>query len=106
MNNFKKRWEITSNYQVIVIIIVFAITGSSSVFVGNYILNILAITKDNYLIIWYYLLKIILVFIIYQILLLFFGTLFGQLKFFCKFEKKMLKQIGLGFIFESKKNPE
>ena len=94
MNDFKKRWGISSNFQIIVILIVFAITGSSSVFVGNYILEFLNINLNNYSTIAFYILKILLVFIVYQFLLLTFGFIFGQIKFFWKFEKKMLRSLG------------
>ena len=94
MNNFKKRWGISSNFQVIVILIVFAITGSSSVFVGNYVLQFLNITVNNYSVIIFYILKIIIVSVVYQFLLLTFGFIFGQIKFFWNFEKKMLTSLG------------
>jgi hypothetical protein len=43
-----------------------------------------------------------LIFPIYQVLLVFFGFIFGQFKFFWNFEKKMLSRMGLGFLFNSK----
>jgi hypothetical protein len=39
MSNFKKRWNITSNWQVFVILVVFAITGSSAALLSKPILN-------------------------------------------------------------------
>ena len=105
MNNFKKRWNIKSNWQLVVIIVVFAITGSSAAYLSKPILSTFGITKES-LSAWnYYPLYIILIFPVYQVLLVSFGLLFGQFSFFWAFEKKMLRSCGLGFIanwFEKK----
>jgi manganese efflux pump family protein len=98
MSNFKQRWNITSNWQLIVIIIVFAVTGSSSAYLAKPFLAFLGITKNNVSLWIYYPLYIILIFPVYQVLLVFFGFLFGQFKFFWQFEFKMLRQLKLGFI--------
>lgn len=99
MEKLKKRWGITSNWQVLVIFLVFGITGSSSMLVTKPILNFFGIIKDNfngtYELIVFYILKIVLVFIAYQFLLVFFGWIFGQHTFFWNFEKKMIRRIGL-----------
>lgn len=106
MNNFKKRWEINSNWQIFVIILVFAMTGSSAAILSKPILELFGISKESTSIILYYILYIILIFPIYQLLLVFYGFIFGQFKFFWAFEKKMLRGLKLGFIadlFEKKK---
>lgn len=94
MKKLKKKWGIKSNIQLITIFIVFSITGSLSVLLGAPLLEIFnpKIT-DN--IILYIILRIILIFPIYQILILLVGWLFGQFKFFWSFEKKVLEAIGL-----------
>ncbi|MEL0308655.1 MAG: DUF6787 family protein, partial [Flavobacteriaceae bacterium] len=43
----------------------------------------------------YWPLRIILIFPLYQVLLVLFGWIFGQFKFFWAFEKKMLKRLGI-----------
>ena len=101
MEKLKARWGIESNFQIIVIFIVFAITGSSSILVSKPILNFVGISKDTLHITVYYILKIIIVFPVYQILLVFFGFLAGQFTFFWNFEKKMLSRLGLGFLFKT-----
>ena len=101
MEKLKARWGIESNFQIIVIFIVFAITGSSSVLVSKPILNFIGISKDSLNTTVYYILKIIIVFPVYQILLVFFGFLAGQFTFFWNFEKKMLSRLGLGFLFKT-----
>lgn len=106
MANFKERWNIKSNWQVFVILVVFAVTGSSAALLSKPVLALFGIVKGDVSNWVYYPLYIILIFPIYQVLLVSFGFVFGQFTFFWAFEKKMLKSMGLGFIFPDKKNPE
>lgn len=106
MVNFKERWEIKSNWQLFVIIVVFAITGSSAAYLSKPILAIFGINKDIVSAWEYYPLYIILIFPIYQVLLVSFGFLFGQFTFFWAFEKKLLESCGLGFLVNKKRNPK
>jgi len=95
---FKKlenRWHLTYRWEMIRVFIVFAITGSSSLFVGRPIIKWIGITKENLNPFLYWVLFIIIGLIFYQILLVFYGWLFGQFKFFWEFEKKMLKRFGI-----------
>ena len=94
MKRFKEKWNISSNYQLAIILIVFAITGSLSLYVSRPVLEALSINKEIFSAWLYWPLRIIIVFPIYQILILIIGTIFGQFKFFWKFEKKFLKRIG------------
>jgi hypothetical protein len=91
----EKRWLVNYRWEMIRIFIVFAVTGTSSLFVGRPIIRLLGITKDNLNPIAYWILFIIIGLIFYQILLVFFGWLFGQFHFFWEFEKKMLRRFGL-----------
>lgn len=102
MEKLKQRWNITSNFQLVVIFIVFAITGSSSAYLSKPILDWIGFTKDVVSPWIYYPLYLILIFPIYQVLLISFGFLAGQFKFFWEFEKKMLRSLGLGFLFNNK----
>ena len=86
----------TYRWELITIFIVFALTGSSSVFVGRPLIKFIGITKENLNPFIYWFLYIIIGLIFYQILLVCFGWLFGQFKFFWNFEKKMLRRFGLG----------
>jgi hypothetical protein len=106
MSSFKERWKIKSNWQVFVIIVVFAITGSSAAYLSKPILSLFGIVKGNVSNWLYYPLYILLIFPVYQVLLVSFGFIFGQFTFFWAFEKKMLKSMGLGFLVKDKKNPE
>ena len=100
MENLKERWGITSNWQIIIILFVFSITGSSSLFVAKPIIKFIGITKDNLHILVYWILYVLISFVFYQILLIFFGWIFGQFKFFWNMEKKILKRFGLSRLFK------
>ena len=95
MNKLKQRWGIESNWQIAVIFIVFAVTGSTASYIGKPILNYLNITTEGLGAFGYWTIRILLLFIVYQFLLVAFGWLFGQHKFFWNFEKKMLRRLGL-----------
>lgn len=104
MGNFKQRWNLTTNWQIFVILLVFAITGSSAAILSKPILYWLGISKETHHIALYILLYVLIIFPIYQILLITIGFLFGQFKFFWAFEKKMLRSLKLGFIIELLEN--
>lgn len=91
----ERKWVVTYRWEMIRIFIVFAVTGSSSVFVGRPIMILMGITKENLNTFVYWILYIIIGLIFYQILLVTFGWLFGQFQFFWEFEKKMLRRFGL-----------
>lgn len=92
INHLKEKWGLTSIWQVLIIIVVFAVTGSSAVWVGKPILNFFGI--NNEMPYWLHLtLRIAIIFPVYQVLLLFWGTLFGQFRFFWNLEKKTLGRL-------------
>jgi hypothetical protein len=101
MKRLKKKWGITSNFQLFIICIVFAITGSFSVLITEPVILFIFGDLDglNPLLSW--LLRMLILFPIYQALLLFFGFIFFQYKFFYQFEKKILKKIGFKFLFRN-----
>ena len=101
MNKLKQRWGITSNWQLAVIFVVFAINGSVSAKISAFLMGLLGLTKDNLHWFFYYTILLVLVMPLYPFLIMGFGYLFGQFSFFFMFGKKMLKSIGLGFIFKS-----
>ena len=95
---FKKlesKWKVESKWEIIRIFIVFAITGSSSIFVGRPIVKFIGIAKENLNIVLYWILFIAISLIFYQILLVFYGWIFGQFNFFWNFEKKILRKFGV-----------
>lgn len=99
MDDLKKRWGIETNFQLTIIFIVFAITGSASAWLSKPVCFWLGITKED-LGYWFTPIRLLLIFPLYQILLVAIGFVFGQFKFFWAFEKKMLKRMGFNFLFK------
>ena len=100
MNKLKQRWGISSNFQLLVIFIVFAINGSVSAKISAFLMGLLGLTKDNLHWFFYYTILLVLVIPLYPFLIMGFGYLFGQFPFFFAFSKKMLRSMGLGWVFK------
>ena len=101
----KEKWNISSNFQLIVIFVVFAITGTTSAKLAVPFLELINIYPSSFENIklgnvLYVLLIILVIFPIYQILLIVVAVFFFQFKFFWEFEKKILKRVGFGFLFK------
>jgi hypothetical protein len=97
----ENKWKLTYKWEMIRVFLVFAITGTASVFVGKPIIKLLGITKENLNPALYWILYIIIGFIFYQILLVCIGWLLGQFRFFWNFEKKMLRRMGFNKLMDS-----
>lgn len=103
MNKLKERWGITSNFQLLIIFIVFAINGSLSARISYFLMGHLGITKENTHWSIYYIILLVLVLPLYPFMLMVFGWLFGQSKFFFPFAKKMIRSMKLGFLLPKEK---
>ena len=94
LNKIIKIFKVKNLFHLIIIFIVFGITGSLSLILGKYVLIGIfgesLIEKDFY---WF--LKLIIIFPLYQILLIVIGTIFGQFRYFWEIEKKILIRIGI-----------
>ncbi len=88
------KWDVAYRWELIAIFIVFAITGSTSARISDPIISFIGLSKETTSGWIYWPFRIILIFPIYQILLVFVGWVFGQFKFFWNFEKKMLSRLG------------
>ena len=84
MEKLKNIFKVSSTYQLVVVFIVFGITGSLSLFLSDYILNYLNL--ENLII------SLFILLIVYQILLIIIGTLFGEFNYFWAMEKKILSR--------------
>ena len=102
MQKLKERWGITSNFQLILILIVFSINGSFAAWVAKPITEFIGISPEINGWALYIPVRVFLIFPIYQATLPLVGLLFGQCKFFWEFEKKILTRMGLGFLFKKK----
>jgi hypothetical protein len=96
IHKLESKWKVQERWELIRIFIIFAITGSSSVFVGRPIIDFLGVSKENLGFVLYWIIFVLVSLIFYQILLVFWGFVLGQFSFFWNFEKKMLRRFGLG----------
>lgn len=101
MEKLKKRWGIKSNFQIFIIILVFAITGSVAAKLAAPVCNFLGIYQESSHWALYWSVRILLIFPLYQVLLVSIGWLFGQFKFFWAFQKKTLGRLGLSKLFQN-----
>ena len=92
INNIKRKWRLKSNLQLLIIFLVFGITGSIATWISKPILDFIGL-KQAAVSPWiYWPIRIIIIFPAYQALLLIIGTIFGQSAFFKDFIKKMFKR--------------
>ena len=87
-----KLFKVDNYLRLLIVFIVFGITGSLSVILGKYVL-ITLFTSDIMNNEFYWLIRILLIFPLYQILLIIVGTLFGEFKYFWAIEKKILMRL-------------
>ncbi len=91
LQKLQSRWNVKSINQVMVILLVFASTGFTVLFVKRPLLNYWfgdSAMSTSASIVYY-----ILILPIYNMLLLFYGLLLGQFQFFWTFEKRFFSRI-------------
>lgn len=96
----KNRWHVDARWEFIAIFMVFAITGSMAGRISSPIMQALGLDGADVSGWLYWPVRIMLIFPLYQILLILMGWLFGQYKFFYAFERKTLSRLGLGILFK------
>ena len=90
LEKLKKRWNLQSGLQVVVVLIVFACTGFTILFIKKPLLTWLAGDEGNSTLasVLYY----IFILPLYNVILLIYGFIFGQFKFFWAFEKRFMER--------------
>lgn len=92
----QEKWGLESLFQVIAVLVVFSLAGSSVVFLRKSLFSILGFNEQTS--IWIKTITYILfVFPAYQVLLLAYGFCLGQFSFFWEKEKKMGRWIASRF---------
>jgi hypothetical protein len=91
MERLKQRWKLGSISQVIVVLLVFACTGFTVLFIKKPILRFLAGENGDtaFASVLYY----IFILPLYNVILLGYGFLLGQFTFFWEFEKRSVGRI-------------
>lgn len=90
MDRLAKRWNVTPG-RVIVILVVFACTGTTVLFLKRPVVAFFAGDGEQPLL--FSILYYILILPVYNAILLVYGFLFGQFAFFWEFEKRFFKRI-------------
>lgn len=96
MNRLKNKWGLTSSWQVLLILLTFSLAGSSVVVLKQWYFGALGFNDQTafWLKAFAYL---IFVFPAYQVLILAYGTLLGQFRFFWEKEKRLVQVIAKPF---------
>lgn len=89
-DKLKVKWRV-SGVQFWLIMTTFAVTGSTTAWITRKITDWVGVEKYS---LGWWVLKLSILLIGYQILILFFGFLFGQFRFFWSYEKKILQKLG------------
>lgn len=88
INRLKQKWGIDSNRRFWLIIFIFSISGSSTLFVKIPVFNWLDITSETPL--WERIgISLLIITPAYQVIVLFYAFLLGEFRFFWAFEKKI-----------------
>ncbi|MBX2941491.1 MAG: prolipoprotein diacylglyceryl transferase [Cyclobacteriaceae bacterium] len=91
MRKLRERWKVESALQVIIILVVFACTGLTVLLIKEPVLRFFG--GEGKMPIWASVLYYVLILPIYNVLLLFYGIIFGQFRFFWSFEKRFFKRV-------------
>jgi hypothetical protein len=86
LNSLKERWKLGSLFQVVIVLIVFACTGFTVLFLKRPLFDYLFEGGDRPL--WASVVYYLLILPIYNVFLLFYGFVFGQFQFFWNFERR------------------
>ena len=92
-NRLQKKWGVNT-HQFWIIFIAFGLTGTTTAILTRYITAWLGMDAAGFWV-WKVLLRIGILLFGYQFILLGFGALLGQWDFFWKYEKKLLRKLGI-----------
>ncbi|WP_143959378.1 DUF6787 family protein [Litoribacter populi] len=90
LHKLQTKWGLSSMWQVFLVLMVFAATGTTIMILKTPLLELMGIDMSTGGF-WKSTLYFLFVLPLYQIVLLFYGFLFGQFSFFWEKEKKLVK---------------
>ncbi len=97
IEKLQERWKVKNAFQVIIILLVFACTGFTVLFLKRPLFAYLFDTQP--MPVWATIVYYLLILPVYNVILLIYGFIFGQFRFFWNFEKRFFARI-----FSSGKN--
>ena len=92
IETLRQRWGLDTLRQVILVLIVFSCTGFTVLFIKEPLVDLIRGDAEKQW--WMTVVYFLLILPVYNVLLLAFGFVFGQFRFFWKYEKKLLKRLG------------
>jgi hypothetical protein len=87
VGRLQQRWNLSSGWQVLIVLVVFACTGFTVLFLKRPLFQL--INADPQYNTQFTILYYIFILPVYNVILLFYGFVFGQFRFFWEFEKRM-----------------
>ena len=93
MEKIRKLFRVDTNYQLIIVNIVFAVTGTLALYLAGDVINLIGIKESEVSSFIFWTLRIIIIIPVYQVLLIVIGTIFGEFKYFGEMEKKILNRV-------------
>lgn len=91
LQKLKTRWGLNSIGQVLLVLLVFAMTGTTVLLLKKPLLFMAFPDGDHP--VWFSILYYVLILPVYNGILLVYGALFGQFSFFWEFEKKFFRRM-------------
>ena len=104
LEKLMKKWNV-SRKDLLVILCVFAITGTTTAYLSKAITGWAGFTDETHWA-WKLLLRLGMLLIGYQLILLMVAFLLGQFSFFWQFERKLLQRLGLFKKDKKEKQPD
>lgn len=102
IEKLKQRWNVRNGWDVLIILVVFACTGFSVLYVKRWSFELIGLNAQSPG--WLrWAVNILIILPLYQVILLIWGWIWGKFTFFWEFEKRMFSRIGGLF---RKKSPE
>ena len=90
VKKLQERWNVSGS-RVFIILLVFACTGFTVMFLKNPFVDFIVGENDRSW--WHSVVYFILILPVYNLFLLIYGFIFGQFTFFWEFEKRFFKRI-------------
>jgi len=91
IERLRKKWKLESVKQVFIVLLVFACTGTTVVIIKKPLTAWLYPGSETSYI--FTIIYLILILPVYNVLLLFYGFIFGKFRFFWEYEKKFFSKI-------------
>jgi hypothetical protein len=93
IEKLKERWNVRNGWDVLIILVVFACTGFSVLYVKRWLFELIGLTEQSPT--WLrWTVNILIILPLYQVILLIWGWIWGKFTFFWEFEKRMFSRIG------------